>query len=61
MANENDSIPMKNSALTAIAAKRVAQENGTKTIDPDASSQKREDNINYAVKQIFTKYPPVIK
>lgn len=28
------------------------------TINPDASPQKREQNINYAVKQIFMKYPP---
>jgi hypothetical protein len=36
----------------------VWQGRGTKTIDPDASEGKREQNINYAVKQIFTKYPP---
>jgi hypothetical protein len=36
----------------------VWQGRGTKTIDPDASQQKREQNINYAVKQIFMKYPP---
>jgi hypothetical protein len=36
----------------------VWQGRGTKTIDPDASLKKREENINYAVKQIFTKYPP---
>lgn len=36
----------------------VWQGRGTKTVDPDASQKKREDNINYAVKQIFTKYPP---
>jgi hypothetical protein len=35
------------------------QGRGTKTIDEDASASKREQNINYAVKQIFTKYPPV--
>jgi len=29
------------------------------TLDPDASAEKREQNINSAVKQIFTKYPPV--
>ena len=42
------------------AAKKllVWQGRGTKTIDPDASQQKREQNINYAVKQIFMKYPP---
>ncbi|MDZ7635179.1 MAG: DUF4136 domain-containing protein [Bacteroidales bacterium] len=38
----------------------VWQGRGTKTLDPDASTQKREDNINYAVKQIFMKYPPQI-
>jgi hypothetical protein len=36
----------------------VWQGRGTGTIDPDVSAQKREQNINYAVKQIFTKYPP---
>ena len=39
----------------------VWQGRGTKTIDQDASSQTREKNISYAVKQIFTKYPPAIK
>lgn len=34
------------------------QGRGTKTIDEDASAAKRESNINYAVKQIFTNYPP---
>jgi hypothetical protein len=29
------------------------------TLNPDADSKKREYNINQAVKQIFTKYPPV--
>lgn len=45
------------------AAKKevVWQGRGVGTIDPDASAEKREKNINYAVKQIFTKYPPVIK
>jgi len=28
------------------------------TLDPDADAKKREYNINQAVKQIFTKYPP---
>ena len=36
----------------------VWQGRGTKTIDPDSNSQTREKNINYAVKQIFMKYPP---
>lgn len=34
------------------------QGRGTKTLDEDASASKREQNINYAVKQIFTNYPP---
>ncbi|MDH4059017.1 MAG: DUF4136 domain-containing protein, partial [Cyclobacteriaceae bacterium] len=38
--------------------KIVWQGRGTKTIDEDASASKREQNINYAIKQIFTKYPP---
>lgn len=29
------------------------------TLDPDADAKKREYNINQAVKQVFTKYPPV--
>jgi hypothetical protein len=36
----------------------VWQGRGTKTIEPDASQDRREKNINYAVKQIFMKYPP---
>jgi hypothetical protein len=39
----------------------VWQGRGTKTIDQDANQDKREKNINYAVKQIFMKYPPAIK
>lgn len=38
--------------------KIVWQGRGTKTIDEDADAAKREKNISYAVKQIFTKYPP---
>ena len=38
--------------------KIVWQGIGTKTINETASPQKREDNINYSVQQIFTKYPP---
>ena len=38
--------------------KIVWQGTGTKTVDENASAQKREENINYAVKQIFTNYPP---
>ena len=36
----------------------VWQGRGTKTLEPDASQKRREENINYAVKQIFMKYPP---
>jgi len=39
--------------------KIVWQGRGTKTLDQDASAEKREESINYAVKQIFSKYPPV--
>jgi hypothetical protein len=31
------------------------------TIDPEASAEQREKNINNAVKQIFTNYPPKLK
>ena len=41
--------------------KIVWQGRATKTIDEDVSAQKREQNINYAVKQIFIKYPPAKK
>ena len=37
------------------------QGRGKKTVDEDASPEKREKNINAGVKQIFTKYPPVKK
>lgn len=36
----------------------VWQGRGVGTLDPDASAEKREKNINYGVKQIFMKYPP---
>jgi hypothetical protein len=36
----------------------VWQGRGTKTIDEDASQEKRDKNIAYAVKQIFMNYPP---
>jgi hypothetical protein len=39
----------------------VWQGRGVGTIDPTASADKREKNINYAVKQIFTQYPPKMK
>jgi hypothetical protein len=37
--------------------KIVWQGRGTKTIDENASPEKREKNINYAVKSIYYKYP----
>ena len=36
----------------------VWQGRAVKTITPDASSEKREANIKYAIKQIFSTYPP---
>jgi hypothetical protein len=39
----------------------VWQGRGVGTIDSEASAEKREKNINYAVKQIFTTYPPKMK
>lgn len=44
--------------IDATAQKIVWQGRATKTIDEDASADKREQNINSGVKQIFTKYPP---
>lgn len=43
MAKENDLIPMKNSALATIAAKRTSQENGVKTIDPPIKRSQTTD------------------
>lgn len=44
------------------AAKKIVwQGRATKTIDEDISAEKREQNINYAIKEIFSKYPPVKK
>ena len=41
------------------ATEKIAwQGKGKKTIQDNASAQKREQNIDYAVKQIFTNYPP---
>lgn len=41
--------------------KIVWQGRATKTLDEDISAEKREQNINYAVKEIFSKYPPAKK
>lgn len=38
--------------------KIVWQGIGTKTLDESANADKREANINYAIQQIFTNYPP---
>jgi hypothetical protein len=44
--------------IDATKKQLVWQGRGTKTLEQDASQQRREENINYAVKQIFVKYPP---
>ena len=44
--------------IDATKKQLVWQGRGTKTLDENASQQRREENINYAVKQIFVKYPP---
>jgi hypothetical protein len=44
--------------IDATKKQLVWQGRGTKTIEENASQQRREENINYAVKQIFVKYPP---
>ena len=41
--------------------KIVWQGTGTKTLDENTSAEKREQNINYAVTQIFSNYPPGVK
>lgn len=41
--------------------KIVWQGRGTKTVDEDASAEKREANINAGAKMIFSKYPPAKK
>lgn len=44
--------------VDAASEKIVWQGRATKTLDENANAEKREQNINYTVKQIFTKYPP---
>lgn len=44
--------------IDAAKQQLVWQGRGTKTINPDASQKQREENISYAVKQIFLQYPP---
>jgi hypothetical protein len=44
------------------ATEKIAwQGTGTKTVEENASAEKREKNIDYAVTQIFTNYPPGAK
>lgn len=44
------------------ATEKIAwQGTGTKTVDENASAEKREQNIDYAVTQIFANYPPGAK
>ncbi len=40
--------------------KIVWQGTASKTVDETASPEKREANINYAIKQIFVNYPPKV-
>lgn len=48
--------------LVDASSQKIAwQGRATRTINEDASAQTREQNINDAVKQIFTKYPPAQK
>jgi hypothetical protein len=44
--------------IDATKKQLVWQGRGTKTLEEDASQKRREENINYAVQQIFVKYPP---
>ena len=37
----------------------VWQGTGSKTLAENASAAKKESNINYAIQQIFSKYPPI--
>jgi len=41
--------------------KIVWQGRATKTLDENVSAEKRESNIKYAAKQLFSKYPPAKK
>jgi hypothetical protein len=44
--------------IDAVKSQLVWQGRGIKTIEPEASAEKREKNINSAVKLIFMNYPP---
>jgi hypothetical protein len=44
-----------------VTEKIAWQGTGTKTLEENASAEKREQNIDYAVQQIFTNYPPGAK
>jgi hypothetical protein len=44
------------------ATEKIAwQGTGTKTLEDNASAEKKQQNIDYAVTQIFTNYPPGAK
>jgi hypothetical protein len=44
--------------IDAKTKRLVWQGRGTKTLEPKASNEKREQNLAYALKQIFMYYPP---
>jgi hypothetical protein len=46
------------SIIDSATEKIVWQGTGTKTFDETASAEKRDANINYAIKQILLNYPP---
>lgn len=47
--------------IDASKSQLVWQGRGVGTINPDIKPEKREQNINAAVKKVFEKYPPEIK
>ena len=47
--------------IDAKTKRLVWQGRGTKTLEPKASNEKREQNLAYALKQIFMYYPPAKK
>jgi hypothetical protein len=45
--------------MVDVAKKQLVwQGRGTKTLEEDASAQRRQENLDYALNQIFTLYPP---
>jgi hypothetical protein len=47
--------------VDAKTEKIVWQGRATKTLEENISPERREANINYAMRGIFTKYPPIIR